>query len=82
MRRDSGSGTLARAMTTPTALARIKDEAHLKFISQIDGATLLIQPRDTIGSALAALSRYDIKSITTEQMELEDEFMKFYEDGQ
>lgn len=66
----------------PSALERVKREPHLKLVSQVDGSTLLVQPRDTIAAALSDLSRYDIKTITTEQVDLEEEFMKFYEDEQ
>ena len=66
----------------PSSLPRLKREPHLKFISQIDDATLILQPAGSITAALSDLSRYDIKSLTTEQLDLEDEFMKFYGDGQ
>ncbi len=61
-------------------IAKLQNAPHLKFISQVDGSTLLLQPAGSIAAALASLSHFDIASLKTDQVDLEDEFMKFYED--
>jgi ABC-2 type transport system ATP-binding protein len=56
----------------------LKKLPELKFISQVDSNTLRLQPTDSIAAALATLSRFDIRSFTSEQADLESEFMDFY----
>ncbi len=60
----------------------LKKAAHLRLVSQVDGTTLLLRPKNSIAEVLGDLSRFDIQHLTTEQVDLEDEFMKFYEDEQ
>ncbi len=52
----------------------------LKVISK-QGATAVLQPTGTLAAALAELARHDIISLTSEQLNLEDEFMEYYGDG-
>lgn len=79
---DLGAPVFKVRLAHPPALDNLKKEPALKLVSQVDGSTLLLLPKTSIAEALAALSHYDIKSLTTEQIDLEDEFMKFYEDEQ
>jgi ABC-2 type transport system ATP-binding protein len=58
----------------------LKKSPQLKFISQ-DGTTVVVQAAHDIAKALAALSRYDIRSLTTQSINLEDEFLDFYGDN-
>jgi ABC-2 type transport system ATP-binding protein len=52
----------------------------VKVIS-VHGNTVALQPTGTIADTLAALGSHDIKSFTTEQLNLEDEFLEYYGDG-
>ena len=63
------------------AVSRLKTTPGLKFLSQEGAVTVLVQVDDTIAHALKALSQFDIRELTTEQLNLEDEFMGFYGDG-
>ncbi len=62
-------------------LAKLKHAPHLKFLSQ-EGDTVLVQAGDSLSGALKALSEFDIKEFTTQQINLEDEFIEFYGDKQ
>jgi ABC-2 type transport system ATP-binding protein len=78
----SGLGTpaLTIRLGTPAQLATLIKESQLKFVAQRDGSTIVVQPKESIASALAVLSKYDIQSLTSEHIDLEDEFLKFYGD--
>jgi hypothetical protein len=39
---------------------------------------MLVQPKGDIAASLAELSKLRIAQLTTEQLNLEDEFMEFY----
>lgn len=58
-------------------LQKVRD---VKFISQIDNNTVLVQPAGDIASALKSLSTFKIKNFVSEKIDLEDEFIKFYGD--
>lgn len=77
---DLGAPVFKVRLTKPADLAKLIKEPYLQLVSQVDGATAILQPRQSISAALSALSQYDIKHLTTEQVDLEEEFMKFYED--
>ena len=53
---------------------------NLKIISA-EGNSVVAQPLRSIALALKELSNYDIVSLTTEQLNLEDEFLEYYGDG-
>ncbi|MFA5003844.1 MAG: ABC transporter ATP-binding protein [Candidatus Saccharimonadales bacterium] len=63
---------------THDALVAAKREPALRLQKQVDSNTLTMQPKGTIAEALAALSKYDIVSLFSEQTTLEDEFIEFY----
>jgi ABC-2 type transport system ATP-binding protein len=44
--------------------------------------TLTVRPVESISSAFAVLSKVEVVAMTVEQVELEDEFMSFYNQGQ
>jgi len=82
----NGDGELGKTvfrvlLATPSALERLKKAPHLKFLSQEGGNTALVQADGTLASALKALSTFDIRDISTQALNLEDEFMEFYETG-
>lgn len=77
---DLGAPVFKVKLGDPKQLEQLKKSPGLRIVSQVDGATLTMQPTTSIAAALAALSRFDIKSLTTEQIDLEDEFLKFYGD--
>jgi ABC-2 type transport system ATP-binding protein len=58
----------------------LKKLAGLRLLSS-DGKVALLQPTETISQALKVLSRYDIQSLTSEKLDLESEFLEFYEDA-
>lgn len=68
-------------LANPSALGHLKQTAGLKVLSQEGSNTALIQATSTIAVALKALSQFDIREFTTEQLNLEDEFMEFYGDN-
>ena len=83
------SMTDATNLTAPTfrvQLANARDAAKLRkstdlvVLSKLNDTTLLIQPKTNLSAALAALSSVPLTSLITERLDLEDEFMKFYED--
>ena len=65
----------------PADLTHAKDVAALKFLSAKDSHTALFEAKGSIAEALKALSRYDISELSTQQLDLEDEFMDFYGDA-
>lgn len=75
-----GKTTFRITLATPQTLERLKHARHLSFVSQQGGNTALVQARGTIAEALGDLSQFDIRSLVTEQLSLEDEFMEFYGD--
>ncbi|HSX15423.1 MAG TPA: ABC transporter ATP-binding protein [Candidatus Saccharimonadales bacterium] len=82
----AGDGELGKTifrvlLATPSAVARLKKAPHLKFLSQEGGNTALVQADGTVAEALKALSQFDIRDISTQALNLEDEFMEFYETG-
>lgn len=60
-------------------IAKLKDSPALKVID-VGQMSITAEPAGTIQKALAALSHYEIVSITTSQHGLEDEFLRFYEE--
>lgn len=58
-------------------VAQLKKAASLKVISA-DGPIVVVQPTGQIAASLKSLSRFDIRELTTQQLNLEDEFMEFY----
>lgn len=62
------------------ALQGIRGDKAISFMSQADTNTVVLRPSGTIADALAALSRYDIRALTSESLDLEDEFLSYYGD--
>ena len=63
----------------PRDAAVLKTDPALKVIDT-GVASLTVEPEGTIEKALAAISRFEISSMTTTQHSLEDEFLRFYEE--
>jgi ABC-2 type transport system ATP-binding protein len=66
-------------------LARASDVKSLEGSKALDvtaciGDSVVVKPVKAISPALAALSKFNIVSMTIEQDELEDEFMSFYDE--
>jgi ABC-2 type transport system ATP-binding protein len=68
-------------LANPVMVHQLKTAPHLTFLSHQGGNTVLVQANGTIASALKALSQFDIRELSTEQLSLEDEFMEFYGDS-
>lgn len=78
---DLGKPVFRIALAHGADLAKLKQAPHLKFLSQ-EGDTVLVQAGDSLSKALKALSEFDIREFTTQQINLEDEFIEFYGDKQ
>jgi len=76
-----GSTTFRIVLKTRTDAIKIKKSRQLKLLSE-DGNVITVQPAHSIADALAALSKLNIISISTQQLSLEDEFLDFYGDKQ
>lgn len=64
----------------PTA-ERLRSHATSLKIVSVEGSSVVAQPLHSIAAALKELSAYDIVTFTTEQLNLEDEFLEYYGDG-
>ncbi|MDB5175978.1 MAG: transporter ATP-binding protein [Candidatus Saccharibacteria bacterium] len=60
------------------SLTDSKSASGLTFVSQTDSHSGLYKPSGSIGEALKALSRYDISELSTQKLDLEDEFLEYY----
>lgn len=58
-------------------IGKLHDVPTLKILSH-NGPALVLEPTGAIEKALLALSRVGIASITSDQNELEDEFLRYY----
>lgn len=75
------AGTTFRVVLAhPKDADKLRANRALKFISH-EGHTVVVQPKKTIAEALAVLSTCSITALTTEQLNLEDEFLEYYGDG-
>ncbi len=75
------AGTTFRVVLAhPRDADKLRANRALKFISH-EGHTVVVQPKKTIAEALAVLSTCSITALTTEQLNLEDEFLEYYGDG-
>lgn len=61
--------------------AKLRKTTHITFVSQ-DGSVAVVQAADSVANALGALSKFDIREFSTQQLNLEDEFLDFYGDKQ
>lgn len=74
------STTFRVVLAHPKDADKLRANRALKFISH-EGHTVVVQPKKTIAEALAVLSTCSITALTTEQLNLEDEFLEYYGDG-
>lgn len=75
-----GAPTFRVVLADPAQAEKLRRTPAFKVISH-KGATVALQPNGTIAEALGVLSSYDITSFTTEELNLEDEFLEYYGDG-
>lgn len=61
-------------------LNRLANQRILKIISR-EANLVNLQPKGSIADAFKELSGYDIAGFTTQQLNLEDEFLEYYGDG-
>ncbi len=59
---------------------RLRSQSVAKLLS-VEGTTAVLQPRGSIAQTLKELSTYSLVQFTTEQLNLEDEFLEYYGDG-
>jgi ABC-2 type transport system ATP-binding protein len=75
---DELSKTTFRVVPAHAAdVAKLHKASHLKFLSQ-QGDAVLLQATGSIAQTLRSLSQFDIQSLSTQQISLEDEFLDFY----
>lgn len=74
-----GGLTFRIVLAKPGDIEKLKANRALKFISG-EGNTVIAQPKASIAEALAVLATCAIETITTEQLNLEDEFLEYYGD--
>ncbi len=67
-------------LATPAEIGKIKESKSLKVLSE-DGTVVTIQPTGKISDMLGLLSKVNVQSLTTQQINLEDEFLEYYGDG-
>jgi ABC-2 type transport system ATP-binding protein len=71
--------TFRITLAKPADVARLSKAPHVTVLSH-EGALVVAQASDSISQALATLSHFDIRELTTQQLSLEDEFLTFYGD--
>jgi len=59
-------------------VAKLKKAPHLKFLSKEGDVTVLVQATGKLPSALQSIAGFDVRELTTQQLNLEDEFLEFY----
>jgi ABC-2 type transport system ATP-binding protein len=74
---DLGKTVFRVTLGNSAELAKLKKATHLQFLSK-EGGDVLVQADGTLAEALKALSQFDIRELTTQQLDLEDEFLEFY----
>ena len=79
---DTELGTIVFKVTfaQPSDLNHCKTAHGLAFVSQTDEHTALFKPTGSIAKALTALGRFEILELSTQALDLEDEFLEFYGD--
>lgn len=68
------------SLANAEAAAKLAKEKSVKLLSQQE-SVVNVQPAGTIADLLGTLSRYNIVTISTGQLNLEDEFLEYYGDG-
>jgi ABC-2 type transport system ATP-binding protein len=77
---DLGKPVFRVVLAKAEELAKLKSAPHLKFLSKEGDTTALMQADGSVAEALKSLSQFEIREFTTQQLNLEDEFMEFYGD--
>jgi ABC-2 type transport system ATP-binding protein len=72
-----GAPVLRITLTDQAEADKLNHPKTLTVLSQT-GVAMLVQPKGDIAASLAELSKLRIAQLTTEQLNLEDEFMEFY----
>ncbi len=80
--KDTSLGTIVFKVKFAKAsdLEHSKSAHGLRFVSQTDDHSAIFKPTDSIAASLKALSQFDIQELSTQALDLEDEFLEFYED--
>lgn len=72
--------TFRVVLAHPKDIEKLKSNSAVKLVSH-EGHTVVVQPKKTIAEALKVLATCNIQTITTQQLDLEDEFLEYYGDG-
>jgi ABC-2 type transport system ATP-binding protein len=75
-----GATVFAVTFAEHAVLERIKASQALRIVSQPDSNSLRLKATGTLAAALAELSRYELITFRTENIDLEDEFLEYYGD--
>ncbi len=59
-------------------LKKLRQAPHLKVVSQEGEVTAMVQASGKLPATLKTLSSFDIRELTSQQLNLEDEFLEFY----
>lgn len=65
---------------SPESVTKIKKSPDMKFLTEEDSKTVVVQPTGTISRGLKVLGQYDIVEFTSQQIDLESEFIEYYGD--
>ena len=76
-----GQSILNVTFKDASAITMLKKNKTVKVLKH-QGLSATLQPTGSINQALAAISKHDITSLETSSLNLEDEFMEFYGDGE
>ncbi|QQS19743.1 ABC transporter ATP-binding protein [Candidatus Saccharibacteria bacterium] len=72
--------TFRVVLAHPKDAEKLKSNRAIKLIST-EGHIAIVQPKKTIAEALRVLATCNITGMTTQQIDLEDEFLGYYGDG-
>jgi ABC-2 type transport system ATP-binding protein len=75
-----GTATYRVVLKDATVAKQLRKNPTLKILS-VSGPTVTLQPIGALNQTLRALAAYDVVSLTSQQVDLEDEFLEYYGDG-
>lgn len=70
--------TMRVTLATTKDATRLAKSARLNVVN-VEGSTVTVKPTGTIAATLRELANFPIKNFSTDQLNLEDEFLEFYE---
>ncbi|MFZ1249132.1 MAG: ABC transporter ATP-binding protein [Candidatus Saccharimonadales bacterium] len=77
---DLGFVSFRLVLAHPKDVEKLKSNRAIKLVSH-EATTVVVQPKRSIAEALKVLSTCNIVTMTTQHLDLEDEFLEYYGDG-